>query len=59
MYTDRPITLNDIGKIYNTKNEYFDNTDKKFNHSIRTTGFTNDVLANATSFTYLILHINL
>jgi outer membrane protein assembly factor BamA len=44
--------LNNIGKIYNTKNEYFDNTTNK-NLIIQsgTTGFTNDVLANATSLT--------
>jgi hypothetical protein len=44
--------LNDIGKIYNTKNEYFDNSiDKNLIIQSGTTGFTNDVLANSTSLT--------
>ena len=44
--------LNDIGKIYNTKNEYFDNsTDKNLIIQSGTTGFTNDVLSNSTSLT--------
>lgn len=42
--------LNNIGKIYNTKNEYFDNTtDKNLIIQSGTTGFTNDVLSNTTS----------
>ena len=44
--------LNDIGKIYNTKNEYFDNSiDKNLIIQSGTTGFTNDVLTNSTSLT--------
>jgi hypothetical protein len=49
--------LNDIGKIYNTKtNILIILLIKNLIIQSGTTGFTNDVLANATSLRYLILH---
>ena len=44
--------LNTIGKTYNTNNAYFDNTtDRNLIIQSGTTGFTNDVLSNATPLT--------